>query len=58
MADNSSKKQRNVRLECGVCHHINYLTFRNPKSVTEKLQLNKYCKWCKKTTLHKETKAK
>lgn len=59
MADSGkNKKQRHIRLECSICHHINYLTYRNPKSVPEKLELKKYCKWCKKVTLHKETKAK
>lgn len=49
--------KKNVRLECSECHHINYLTTRNPKS-GEKLQQKKYCKYCRKVTLHKETKAK
>ncbi|MDR2636467.1 MAG: 50S ribosomal protein L33 [Mycoplasmataceae bacterium] len=51
-------KKRQARLECTVCKHINYLTFRNPKSTPEKLELNKYCKWCRKETKHKETKSK
>jgi large subunit ribosomal protein L33 len=51
-------KKRGVRLECTVCKQINYLTFRNPKTTTEKLELNKFCKKCKKVTPHKETKAK
>ncbi|MDR1234535.1 MAG: 50S ribosomal protein L33 [Mycoplasmataceae bacterium] len=50
--------KRQVRLECTVCHNINYLTKRNTKSVPEKLELKKYCKKCRKVTLHKETKAK
>lgn len=50
--------KRQVRLECSVCGSINYLTFRNPKSEPEKLQLKKYCKKCRKVTAHKETKSK
>ncbi|MDR0545508.1 MAG: 50S ribosomal protein L33 [Mycoplasmataceae bacterium] len=50
--------KRQVRLECTECKSINYLTYRNPKSVPEKLELKKFCKKCKKVTLHKETKAK
>lgn len=50
--------KRQVRLECTVCKRINYLTYRNPKSTPEKLELKKFCKHCRKTTLHKETKAK
>ncbi len=49
--------KKNVRLECSECHHINYLTRRNPK-LPNKLEQNKYCKFCKKVTIHKETKAK
>jgi len=51
-------KKRQARLECTVCKNINYLTFRNPKSVPEKLNLSKFCKHCRKVTPHKETKAK
>ena len=50
--------KRSVRLECTVCHQINYLTFRNAKSNPDKLELKKYCPFCRKVTLHKETKKK
>jgi len=50
--------KRNARLECTECHHINYLTKRNPKSTPDKLELKKYCSNCRKVTTHKETKAK
>lgn len=50
--------KRSVRLECSVCHSINYLTFRNPKSTPDKLELKKFCPKCRKVTLHKETKKK
>ena len=50
--------KRQARLECSECKNINYLTFRNPKSVTEKLALNKYCKHCRKVTKHNEIKKK
>lgn len=48
-------KQTMVKLRCSECKRINYYTRRNKKT-TEKLQLRKYCKWCRKHTLHKETK--
>jgi large subunit ribosomal protein L33 len=50
--------KRQVRLECTECHDINYLTFRNPKTAPEKLELHKFCPKCRKVTLHKETKKK
>lgn len=50
--------KRSVRLECGECKEINYLTFKNSKKHPEKLELNKYCSRCNKPTSHKETKKK
>jgi large subunit ribosomal protein L33 len=48
-----------VNLECSECKRINYQTTKNTKPKTGKptpLNLNKYCKWCKKHTEHKEVK--
>lgn len=50
--------KRSIRLECGECKEINYLTFKNSKKHPEKLELNKFCKKCRKTNPHKETKKK
>ena len=48
--------KRAIRLQCSECKRINYLSRKNQKANPDKLELNKYCKWCKKTTVHKETK--
>lgn len=45
-----------VGLKCSVCKNINYNSSKNKKNTPEKLELNKFCKTCKKTTLHKESK--
>ncbi len=45
-----------ITLECTVCKERNYQTDKNTKLQKDKLELNKYCKSCKKHTLHKETK--
>ncbi|MBI5466751.1 MAG: 50S ribosomal protein L33 [Candidatus Kerfeldbacteria bacterium] len=45
-----------VKFQCTVCKHINYQTKRNKKKVKAKLELKKYCKWCKKRQPHKEAK--
>ncbi|MDP3985868.1 MAG: 50S ribosomal protein L33 [Candidatus Veblenbacteria bacterium] len=45
-----------VKLECSECHRITYHTYRNKKKVKNRLETKKHCKWCKKHTLHKETK--
>ena len=50
--------KRQIRLECNECHEINYLTKKNAKKHPDKMELNKYCSRCQKTTLHKETKKK
>jgi large subunit ribosomal protein L33 len=54
----SGCRKHKIRLECSVCKSINYLTYRNPKSTPEKLELKKLCHKCRKVTLHKETKSK
>ena len=41
-------------LKCSVCGNFNYITERNKVNTPEKLQLNKYCKHCRKVTVHKE----
>ncbi len=49
-------KEKMIKLECGECKRVNYFTHKNKKIHKERLELNKYCKWCKKHTAHKETK--
>jgi len=41
-------------LACSECSHRNYHTKRNKQNVRAKLNLKKYCKWCREHTLHKE----
>lgn len=43
-------------LKCSVCGRVNYTTSKNGKTNKEKLELNKFCKFCRKVTPHKETK--
>ncbi|MBU1037235.1 50S ribosomal protein L33 [Patescibacteria group bacterium] len=45
-----------VKLECAECKHINYRSRKNKKTLKNRLELKKYCPFCKKHTLHKETK--
>ncbi|HHY04826.1 MAG TPA: 50S ribosomal protein L33 [Thermoanaerobacterales bacterium] len=46
----------NVILECTECKQRNYNTQKNKKNDPDRLELNKFCKFCGKHTLHKETK--
>ncbi|MDW7972823.1 MAG: 50S ribosomal protein L33 [Deltaproteobacteria bacterium] len=46
-----------ILLQCSECKNKNYSTTKNKKNTPDKLQLRKYCKHCRRHTLHKETKA-
>ncbi len=48
--------RENIILECQECKNRNYITSKNKRENTERLELTKYCKFCKKRTTHKETK--
>ncbi|MBF0291538.1 MAG: 50S ribosomal protein L33 [Nitrospinae bacterium] len=45
-----------VHLQCPECKRKNYSTTKNKKTVTDRLEFSKYCRFCKKHTAHKETK--
>jgi large subunit ribosomal protein L33 len=45
-----------VSLACSDCKRRNYSTTRNKKKQTDRLQLKKYCPFCRTHVLHKETK--
>ena len=46
-----------ITLECTECKRRNYMTEKNKRNNTERLEVEKYCKFCKKHTTHKETKS-
>ncbi len=46
----------NITLACVDCKQRNYNTVKNKKNDPERLEFNKYCKFCKVHTSHKETK--
>jgi len=45
-----------ITLACSECKQRNYQTNKNKKNDPDRVEFNKYCKFCKKHTLHKETK--
>lgn len=45
-----------ITLACTECKRRNYMTTKNKKTMSEKLELKKYCRFCKHHTVHKETK--
>jgi large subunit ribosomal protein L33 len=45
-----------ITLACSDCDRRNYTTTRNKKKQQNKLEIKKYCRFCRKHTTHKETK--
>lgn len=45
-----------IWLKCTECNNRNYVTKKNVKNTTAKLELKKFCDTCRKQTLHKEMK--
>lgn len=45
-----------VVFACTECKQRNYNTKKNKKNDPDRLEMNKYCRFCKKHTLHRETK--
>ncbi len=43
-------------LSCEDCKHRNYTQLVSKKRTVGSLRLKKYCAWCRKHNLHKETK--
>lgn len=48
--------RENITLACVDCKQRNYETSKNKSNTTERVELSKYCRFCKKHTVHKETK--
>ncbi len=45
-----------ITLACSACKRRNYTTTKNKKTTPDKLQIKKYCRFCRTHTVHKETK--
>ncbi|MBI3079874.1 MAG: 50S ribosomal protein L33 [candidate division NC10 bacterium] len=45
-----------ITLECTDCKRRNYSSTKNKRNTPDRLEMKKYCRWCRKHTLHKETK--
>ena len=45
-----------ITLACSDCKRRNYTTEKNKRNNTDRLEITKYCPFCKKRTTHKETK--
>ena len=45
-----------ITLACTECKQRNYNTIKNKKNDPDRLEMNKYCPFCRKHTVHKESK--
>jgi len=55
----ATKRRPFVKLQCQECKRINYYTHKSKNKTgasEKKLELKKFCKWCRKHTMHKEGK--
>lgn len=52
----ASDKRPPITLACESCKRRNYVTTKNKTNTRERLELKKYCKWCREHLAHKETR--
>ena len=45
-----------ITLQCTECKNRNYTSTKNKKTMTEKVELKKFCSYERKHTVHRETK--
>jgi large subunit ribosomal protein L33 len=45
-----------IHLACQTCKRRNYSTTKNRKAAAEKLEVSKFCRFCRSHTPHKESK--
>lgn len=45
-----------ITLACSECKQRNYNTFKNKKNDPDRVEFSKYCPFCRKHTVHKESK--
>ena len=45
-----------IKMTCGNCGRANYTTTKNKRTMTEKLEIKKFCPTCRKHFPHKEGK--
>ena len=45
-----------ITMACQDCKRRNYSTIKNKKNDPDRMELKKYCRWCRKHIAHKEVK--
>jgi large subunit ribosomal protein L33 len=52
----ASDRRVKVTLECPQCKRRNYITTKNRNNQRDRMELAKYCRWCRSHTAHRETR--
>ncbi len=52
----ASDKRPPVKLACDQCKRRNYVTTKNKTNTRDRLELQKYCRFCRSHTAHRETR--
>jgi large subunit ribosomal protein L33 len=52
----ASDKRPPLTLACETCKRRNYVTTKNKTNTRDRLELKKYCRFCRDHTPHKETR--
>jgi large subunit ribosomal protein L33 len=45
-----------ITLACTECKRRNYQTNKSKRNSPDRLEMKKFCRWCGKHTLHRETR--
>ena len=56
MASKSQDVRPKIILACSECKERNYITKKNRRNTPDRLELQKFCPRCRKSTLHRETR--
>ena len=52
----ASDKRVQITLACEECKRRNYITKKNKNNDRDRIELKKYCRFCRTHTPHKETR--
>lgn len=52
----ASDKRVQVTMACEDCKRRNYITMKNKNNDRDRIELKKYCRFCRTHTPHKETR--
>jgi large subunit ribosomal protein L33 len=51
-----SDNRPTITLACSNCKRRNYVTRKNKINDRDRIELRKYCRWCRQHTAHRETR--